>query len=94
MKKFLTPPMRAVKGSFRGLILGSLMLGATASFAQDKITTTPKHDAQTVKFRGHNAIQGVVRVKFKNAYESQNKLALSRSIFFKKDLLYLPCHLA
>ncbi|GAB3339767.1 hypothetical protein GCM10027429_26580 [Marivirga atlantica] len=74
MKKFLTPPMRAVKGSFRGLILGSLMLGATASFAQDKITTTPKHDAQTVKFRGHNAIQGVVRVKFKNTKDVELKL--------------------
>jgi len=74
MKKFLTPLGRAVKESFNGLIMGSLMLGATASFAQDQITTTPKHDVQTVKFRGHNAIEGVVRIKFKKTEDIQQKL--------------------
>ncbi|NMM47708.1 S8 family serine peptidase [Marinigracilibium pacificum] len=74
MNKFLSPCKRAMRANFRGLLFVSLILCMSTSYSQDKITTTPKHNAKTIKFKGHNAIEGVVRIKFKNTEEVQRKL--------------------
>ncbi|MCX2745622.1 S8 family serine peptidase [Mangrovivirga sp. M17] len=60
--------------SFRMLFLASIILGTSTSFAQDQITTTPKHNAKTTQFKGKSVIQGVVRIKFKNTKDVQQKL--------------------
>jgi extracellular elastinolytic metalloproteinase len=72
MKKLIT----SVKKSSKALILGSLMLGATASFAQDKkaLVDGRKSNAEIMNFRGSNAYQGVVRIKFQNTKSVERRL--------------------